>query len=107
MSCPICLERIQSTSSNMIILHTCPHSFHASCFLDHVESKLPNEVQCPLCRQPLIKAKSHTVIHMQPFEIADVHNEIHHSYGKFVMGVWLIFMLALAYTATSNQSCTP
>ena len=53
--CSICLENVTEKSMTM---PECSHVFHSSCIMKYIESNIPKEITCPICRKSVIRAFS-------------------------------------------------
>ena len=49
--CPICLESLHNKS---VYWTPCGHTYHKSCFLEHVNGTHDSCYSCPMCREPMI-----------------------------------------------------
>ena len=53
--CSICLEDI---NEKIMFMPDCSHVFHSKCFIKYIESTIPKEINCPICRTSVIKSFS-------------------------------------------------
>lgn len=53
--CSICLENI---TEKIMFMPDCSHVFHSKCFIKYIESTIPKEINCPICRTSVMKSFS-------------------------------------------------
>lgn len=80
-SCSICLENITDKSMTM---PECSHIFHSSCMMKYIESNIPNEIKCPICRRSVIKSCSLEVQVPIPIVMSSLVNQDTNDHEQYI-----------------------